>query len=52
MVGPPLEGADPGDYELELNLKDELTGKIMDVKEDFTVIPRTGALSATGVNQD
>jgi hypothetical protein len=40
MVGPILEGADPGEYEFELNLKDELSGKILDYKEDFTVTPK------------
>ncbi len=49
MVGPPLEGADPGEYEFELNLKDELSGKIMDFKEDITVLPRRTA-AATGSN--
>jgi VWFA-related protein len=38
LIGPPLEGAEPGDYEFELNLKDELANKIMDLKEDFTVV--------------
>ena len=48
MVGPPLEGADPGEYEFELNLKDELSGKIMDFKEDITVLPkRTAAVSGS-----
>ena len=37
MIGPSLEGAEPGEYEFELNLKDELSGKIMDFKEDFAV---------------
>lgn len=49
MVGPPLEGADPGEYEFELNLKDELSGKIMDFKEDITVLPKRTA-AATGSN--
>lgn len=40
MIGPSLEGAEPGEYEFELNLKDELSGKIMDFKEDFTVVPK------------
>jgi VWFA-related protein len=40
MVGPPLEGAEPGDYEFELNLKDELNGKILDFKDDFTILPK------------
>ncbi len=48
LIGPPLEGAEPGEYEFELNLKDELSGKIMDFKEDFTVLPRLTA--STGSN--
>jgi hypothetical protein len=50
LVGPPLEGADPGEYEFEINLKDELTGKIMDFKDDFTVNPPRPALKASGLN--
>ena len=47
MVGPPLDGAEPGEYEFELNLKDELNGKILDYKEDFTVLPKgTGAVTS------
>ena len=52
MVGPTLEGAEPGDYEFELNLKDELNGKIMDFKDDFTVLPRSGSVAASGSNQN
>lgn len=52
MVGPTLEGAEPGEYEFELNLKDELNGKIMDFKEDFTVLPQTSAVAAPGSNQN
>jgi VWFA-related protein len=48
MIGPPLEGAEPGEYEFELNLKDELSGKILDFKEDFRVLPRLSA--STGSN--
>jgi|CXWL01.1.fsa_nt_gi VWFA-related protein len=43
IVGPPLEGAEPGEYEFELNFKDELSGKILDYKEDFTVLPKRTA---------
>ena len=52
MVGPPLEGAEPGEYEFELNLKDELNGKIMDYKEDFTVLPKGAGVAATSSNQN
>ena len=50
LVGPPLEGADPGEYEFEINLKDELAGKIMDFKDEFTVNPPRPALKASGAN--
>jgi VWFA-related protein len=47
MVGPPLDGAEPGEYEFELNLKDELNGKILDYKEDFTVLPKGMGVAAS-----
>lgn len=50
MVGPPLDGAEPGEYEFELNLKDELNGKIMDFKEDFTVLPKGTGVAASNPN--
>jgi len=50
MVGPPLDGAEPGEYEFELNLKDELNGKIMDFKDDFTVVPKAAGAAASGSN--
>ncbi len=43
MVGPSLEGAEPGEYEFDLYLKDELSGKVMEFKEDITILPATGA---------
>ena len=49
-MGPSLDGADPGAYEFELNLKDELNGKIMDYKEDFTVIPKGDVVVAPVVH--
>ena len=50
MVGPSLEGAEPGEYEFEINLKDELSGKILDHKEDITIRPQgTVKAAATGV---
>jgi hypothetical protein len=42
MVGPPLDNAEPGEYEFEINFKDELSGKIMDHKEDFMILPKGG----------
>jgi hypothetical protein len=50
MVGPPLDGAEPGEYEFELNLKDELNGKILDYKEDFTVLPKGTGVAASNPN--
>jgi VWFA-related protein len=38
LVGFPLEGFEPGDYELVLQLKDELSGKSQEVVEPFTVV--------------
>ena len=50
MIGPSLEGVEPGEYEFELNLKDELSGKILDHKEDFTVRPKGSIHSTPGAN--
>jgi len=52
MIGPPLDGAEPGEYEFELNLKDELNGKILDFKEDFTVLPKGAGMAAVTSNQN
>ena len=52
IVGPVLEGAEPGEYEFEIHLKDELSGKIMGLKEDFTVVPKGAGVSASGSNQN
>lgn len=38
MVGTKLEGATPGDYELVLTVKDEVSGKAIQVAEEFTVV--------------
>ncbi len=50
MIGPTLEGAEPGDYEFELHLTDELSGKIMDIKEDFAVTPKRDPAAKSGSN--
>ena len=50
MIGPPLDGAEPGEYEFELNLKDELNGKILDFKEDFTILPKGAGVAAVTSN--
>jgi VWFA-related protein len=38
IVGSPLSQP-PGDYEFVLNVKDEVSGKTLEVKEPFTVVP-------------
>jgi hypothetical protein len=50
MIGPSLEGMEPGEYEFEINLKDELSGKILDHKEDLTVVPKGSIHSTPGAN--
>ena len=42
LVGAPLKGANPGEYELVLSLTDEVAGKSLEVKEPFTVEPTVG----------
>jgi VWFA-related protein len=42
LVGAPLRGATPGEYELVLRLRDELAGKDLEVREPFTVVAATG----------
>lgn len=37
LVGTPLEGAAPGEYEFVLSLKDELAGKALELREPFSV---------------
>jgi hypothetical protein len=37
LMGTGLEGAAPGEYELVLNLKDEIAGKSLEVAEPFTL---------------
>src|SRR5262249_40772673 len=37
LIGTPLEGAGPGDYEVVLSVKDELNGKTVEVHEPFRV---------------
>lgn len=38
LVGFRLEGAAPGSYEMVLSVKDEVSGKALEVKEPFTVV--------------
>jgi VWFA-related protein len=37
IIGFPLKAAPPGDYELKMTVKDELSGKTVEVREPFTV---------------
>ena len=37
MVGTKIEGVAPGEYEWILNLKDELSGKLLQIREPFRV---------------
>jgi VWFA-related protein len=38
LTGTPLQGAPPGDYELVVNLKDEIAGKTMEAREPFRIV--------------
>ena len=37
LIGFSLEGATPGDYELLMRLKDEFSGKTLELREPFSV---------------
>lgn len=50
IIGPSLEGAEPGEYEFDLYLKDELSGKVMDFQEDITIVAAPSQ-RASGSNQ-
>jgi VWFA-related protein len=43
----PLDGARPGDYELLLTIRDELTGLEREVREPFTIAPAARATDAS-----
>lgn len=53
MIGFSLEWAEPGDYELIMLVRDELSGKIVAMKEPFTVVeaPPVPATPATPAAQ-
>ncbi|HEX9186981.1 MAG TPA: hypothetical protein VGB87_07915 [Vicinamibacteria bacterium] len=38
VVGMPLDGALPGDYELVLQLEDEVTGQGLEARERFRLV--------------
>jgi hypothetical protein len=48
LVGSPLKSADAGDYEFVLTVKDEISGKTLEVREPFTVDPAFPAPAAAG----
>jgi len=43
MIGFSLEWAPPGDYELVMSVRDELSGKKVEMMEPFSVIPAPAA---------
>jgi hypothetical protein len=42
LLGAPLKGTNPGNYELVLSLKDEIAGKALELKEPFTIEAAAG----------
>lgn len=48
LTGTPLEGAAPGDYELVITLKDELSGTALERREPFTITAAAPASEAAG----
>jgi hypothetical protein len=48
LVGFSLEGASPGDYEMVLKIKDQLSGRELTLREPFSVSAPQGAASAPG----
>lgn len=47
LVGTSLEGFAPGDYEFVLNIKDEIAGKTLEVREAFSVGPADTATASS-----
>lgn len=39
LTGSPLEGAAPGDYEYVVHLKDQISGKAIEIREPFRIVP-------------
>jgi VWFA-related protein len=46
QFGFPLAGAPPGEYEIVMTVRDELSGKSLELHEPFTVVPTFGFSSA------
>jgi VWFA-related protein len=42
LIGFSLRGAAPGDYEMRLTFRDEVSGKTIDLREPFRVVPAEG----------
>jgi len=38
IVGSPIDGVEPGDYELVLSIRDEIAGKTLEAREPFVVV--------------
>jgi hypothetical protein len=47
IIGFPLEVAPPGEYELVMSVKDELSGKTVALREPFTVVANATAPPST-----
>ncbi len=52
IIGFPLGVAPPGDYELVMSVKDELSGKTVDLREPFTVVADAATPPATAPAAD
>jgi len=48
LIGFPLRNARPGDYEMELSFRDEVSGKTLELKEPFRVVPAEPAETSEG----
>ena len=46
MIGFSLEDAAPGDYEIVMRVKDELSGKALELHEPFSVTARLSSVPA------
>jgi hypothetical protein len=46
MVGAPLDSVEPGDYQLVISLRDEISGQSLELKEPFTLQATAPAVAA------
>jgi hypothetical protein len=51
MIGFSLEDATPGDYEIVMRVKDELSGKSLELHEPFTVTAPPSSVPAAPSNK-